>query len=78
MDVAEIEKRVLAGERPKLTDEIAAKRRTDPVISGMCDLMEKCWAQEPSARPPIEAVVKELERLEEILKTQPDANDPFP
>lgn len=40
--------------------------------------MEKCWAQEPSARPTIDVVVKELERLEEILKTQPDANDPFP
>jgi hypothetical protein len=78
MDIAEIEKRVLAGERPKLTDEIIAKRKTDPFVAGLCDLMEKCWAQEPTARPPIEAVLKELERLEGILKTQPDANDPFP
>lgn len=78
MDPAEIERRVLAGERPRLTDEIAAKRRTDPVISGLCDLMERCWAQDPLARPPIDQVVKELERLEAILKTQPDADEPLP
>ena len=78
MDPAEIERRVLAGERPKLTDEIIQKRKTDPIIAGLCDLMERCWAQDPLARPPIDQVVKELERLEAILKTQPDADEPFP
>ena len=33
MDVAEIEKRVLAGERPKLTDAVIARRQTDPVTA---------------------------------------------
>lgn len=78
MDVAEIERRVLAGERPRFTDEVLQKRRKDPVIAGLCDLIEKCWAQDPLARPPIDQVVKELERLEAILKTQPDADEPFP
>ncbi|KAI3631023.1 hypothetical protein MIR68_010513 [Amoeboaphelidium protococcarum] len=78
MDPAEIERRVLAGERPQLTDDIMMRRQIDPVIAGLCDLMEMCWAQDPLARPPIDQVVRELERLEEILRMQPDADVPFP
>lgn len=78
MEPAEIERRVLAGERPKLTDYIIERRQVDPVIAGLCDLMEKCWAQDPLSRPPMDQVVKELERLEEILQTQDDADAPLP
>ena len=78
MDAAEIERRVLAGERPPLTEDLIMRRQQDPVIAGLCDLMERAWAQDPLARPTCEQMVKELERLEALCRTQPDADTPLP
>ena len=65
MDLKEIERRVLAGERPKLTPEVMEARKTDPILEGLIQIMERCWAQDPLARPPIDQVVRDLERLAE-------------
>lgn len=39
-------------------------RKTDPILNGLIIIMEKCWAQDPMARPPIDQVVRELEALQ--------------
>ena len=41
-------------------------RKTDPLLNGLIEIMEKCWAQDPMARPPIDQVVRELERLQPV------------
>lgn len=78
MDPAEIERRVLAGERPPLTEDLIMRRQQDPVIAGLCNLIERAWAHDPLARPPVDQMVKELERLEALCRTQPDADTPLP
>lgn len=78
MDASEIERRVLAGERPPFTEDIMMRRQNDPVIAGLCNLIERAWAQEPLERPPVDHLVSELERLEAICRTQPDADTPLP
>lgn len=65
MDLKEIERRVLAGERPRLTPEVLEARKTDSILNGMIIIMERCWAQDPLARPPIDQVVRDLEKLAE-------------
>jgi serine/threonine protein kinase len=54
----DIEKAVLDGLRPQLSDEIKAKKENDKTLAFLCSTMELCWLQNAAARPTAESLSK--------------------
>ncbi|XP_063059326.1 receptor-interacting serine/threonine-protein kinase 4 [Engraulis encrasicolus] len=52
--------RVVKGARPDLS---AIPRSRPPASNGFIDLMQRCWADSPSARPSFQAITSEAEEL---------------
>ena len=56
-DIFRAGRRILKGERPERpTDGVRMPNR-------MWDLIKWCWSQEPSSRPPMDKVVRELQKI---------------
>ena len=53
--------------RPTITEDV--RRRSPPAAIA---LLERCWHEEPSARPPFSQIVDELERVAAAPDADPD------
>lgn len=57
-DVTVIEKKVMTGERPKIPDGC---------LDGFSELIQKCWAQDPSQRPSFRDVKAKLSNIKQVV-----------
>ncbi|KAL4647497.1 ankyrin repeat and protein kinase domain-containing protein 1 [Arapaima gigas] len=57
--------KVSSGKRPSV-EKIPDDKPQE--CDGMIDIMQRCWQQEPTGRPPFSETIKETEALSEVLK----------
>ncbi len=70
---AQVPDLVLAGRRPAISN--SAELPQEPAVDAYTALMERCWQQEPTLRPPFSEVSAELAVIRKLHHPQPKVSD---
>lgn len=59
----EVVKRVLRGERPKLSEDLQSRRQSDKILNGIVETMIQCWSENQLNRLQMKWVAEILDQL---------------